>query len=386
MIAAVGCVAPRFEPIAHAFDEALASRPGFGASLCLYLDGVPQVDLWGGAGYRRDSIQVVFSATKGAMAVCAALLVQRGVLDLDAPVSQYWPEFGQAGKERIAVREVLSHRAGLPTVDQRLRLADHYDTSSLVAALAAQRPLWNPGTAHGYHAWTIGTLVGEVLRRVDGRTLGRFFADEVATPLGLDFWIGLPPELEPRVIPLRQNARSMTEATPELLAALDDPASLPSRVMSNGLHELTECCNSREYHAADAPAATGIASARALARMYAACLEPVDGVRLLDPPVLDEFTQVHSDGLDLVGVEQTRFGLGFQLPFPRLPLAGPRSFGHDGAGGALAFADRDHRLSFAFLTDRFPARGGADPAAHELLSVAMSCVRENPLTGATPCR
>ena len=371
-----GTVRPGFEPVAHAFADVLARRPGFGASLCVYADGVPQVDLWGGEGYGADSIQVVFSATKGAMAVCAALLVQRGLLDLDAPVASIWPEFGQAGKEHIPVRWLLSHRAGLPTVDQRLRLADHYDAPTLVAALERQKPYWEPGTAHGYHAWTIGTLVGEVVRRVDGRTLGTFFAEEVAAPLGLDFWIGLPEELEPRVVPLRQDAASMSESTPEILAALADPSSLTSRVMNNGLTELVECCNQRSYHAAEAPAATGIGSARALARMYAACIGSAGGTQLLDPGVVDEFTRPHSDGVDLVALERSRFGLGFMLPFPRLPMAGPTSFGHDGAGGALAFADRDSGISFAFLTDRFPARGGADPAAHQLVSVVLNSLRD----------
>jgi CubicO group peptidase (beta-lactamase class C family) len=373
LTAAGRTVRPGFEPVADAFEDVLAHRQGFGASLCVYADGLPQVDLWGGDGYRADSLQVVFSATKGAMAVCAALLVQRGLLDLDAPVASIWPEFGQAGKEHVPVRWLLSHRAGLPTVDQPLRLADLYDTPTLVAALERQKPYWEPGTAHGYHAWTIGTLVGEVVRRVDGRTLGRFFAEEVAAPLGLDFWIGLPEELEARVIPLRQDAVSMTEAAPAILAALADPSSLPSRVINNGLTDLTQGCNQRDYHAAEAPAATGIGSARALAAMYAACIGPAGGTKLLDPTVVDEFTQPQSDGLDLVALEHTRFGLGFMLPFPRLPMAGPTSFGHDGAGGALALADRDSGLSFAFLTDRFPARGGADPAAHELMSVVLNC-------------
>jgi CubicO group peptidase (beta-lactamase class C family) len=227
-------------------------------------------------------------------------------------------------------------------------------------------------TAHGHHAWTIGTLVGEVVRQVDGRTLGKFFAEEVAAPLGLDFWIGLPEDLEPRVIPLRQDAVSMTEATPEILAALADPSSLPSRVINTGLTELTEGCHQRSYHAAEAPAATGIGSARTHVRR----LHPAG--RRHQAPGSDRRGRVHAATVRRSrhrGARTQSVRAGLHAAVPQLPMAGPTSFGHDGAGGALAFADRDSGISFAFLTDRFPARGGADPAAHQLVSVVLNCLR-----------
>lgn len=360
LIAGDGLVRPGFEPVAEAFEKVLANRPGYGASLCVYADGEPQIDVWGGSRYSQSSVQVVFSVTKAAVALCAARLVQRGTLDLDAPVASLWPEFGQQGKAGIPVRWLLSHRAGLPTVDRPLRFADLSNTPLLVEALERQAPYWEPGTAHGYHPWSMGTLVGEVLRRTSGTSVGRFFASEIAAPLGLDFWIGLPEGLENRVVPLRMGPFSMTERTPTVAAALEDPESLTYKTMFNGLRELTQGCNDRGFHAAEIPAANGIGSARALARMYAACVGPVDGVRLLDEAVLAEFCESQSVGVDLVGLEENQFGLGFMLPFPRIPFLGPTSFGHDGGGGALAFADRASKTSFAFLPDLFPPRGGAD--------------------------
>ena len=357
------------------FEDLLAKRPGYSASLSVYVDGQPCLDVWGGPAHSADSIQVLFSATKAAVAMCVARLVQYGLLDLDAPVASIWPEFGQAGKADLPVRWLLSHRAGLPTVDKPLTFADLGNSALLVEALEQQAPLWEPGTAHGYHPWSFGTLLDEVVRRVTGVTLGRFFASEVAGPLGLDLWIGLPEELEDRVIPVRADAMSMTVLPPEVALALQDPHSVTFRTMSNGLQELAARCNDREFRAAEIPAANGVGSARALARMYASCIGAVDGFRLLDEAVLAEFCEPQSAGVDLVTAEENRYGLGFMLPFPRIRFAGPASFGHDGAGGALAFADRDHGFSFAFLPDVFPPAGGADPNADVLVSAVLDVLR-----------
>ena len=367
-------VRPGFEPVVEVFEDLLAARPDRGAALSVYVDGEPCLDVWGGSAYRADSIQVIFSATKAAVAVCVARLVQYGLLDLDAPVASIWPEFGQAGKSDLPVRWLLSHRAGLPTVDRQLTFADLANTPLLVEALEQQTPLWAPGAAHGYHPWSFGTLIGEVVRRVTGVSAGEFFAGEVAGPLGLDFWIGLPEALDNRVIPLRTDTASMTEMSPAVAAAVQDPASLTFRTMSNGLQELATACNQREFRATEIPAANGVASARALARMYASCIGPVNGFRLLSDDILGQFCEPQSVGVDQVSLEPNRFGLGFMLPFPRVPFAGPASFGHDGAGGALAFADREHGFSFAFVTDVFPAAGGADPDADVLVSAVLDAL------------
>jgi CubicO group peptidase (beta-lactamase class C family) len=368
-----GSVSPGFEPLRAAFEELLSRRPGFGASICVYVGGEAKVDIWGGGPYRADSVQVIFSATKGAIAVCAALLVQRGLLDLDAPVASVWPEFAQAEKDHVSVRWLLSHRVGLPTVERPLELRDLTNSRLLVSALEEQAPYWKPGTAHGYHAWTMGTLVGEVVQRITGRSLGQFFASEVAEPLGLDFWIGLPETLEERVVPVRFTAESGTEMPVATAQAVADTTSLTYRVMSNPILDL-RAFNERAFHEAEIPAANGIASSRSLARMYSSCIGPVDGLRLLDSAVLSEFCVEQSVGLDVVACEENRFGLGFMLSFARIPFAGPASFGHDGAGGALAFADPELGISFAFLSDRFPAQGGADPDVQALIATALECL------------
>src|SRR5256885_15811028 len=194
-----GEVAAGFEPVREAFAANFARHGDIGAAVCVYRDGRPVVDLWGGVAdpdagrpWERDTLQLVYSATKGATATAAHLLAQRGELDLDAPVAEYWPEFAANGKARIPGRWLLSHRAGVAALDRPVPLADMLAWHPMAAALAAQRPLWTPRTAHGYHGRTFGWLVGEVIRRVSGRTPGRFFAEEIAGPLGLDFYMGLP--------------------------------------------------------------------------------------------------------------------------------------------------------------------------------------------------
>src|SRR6516165_5077110 len=208
-----GEIAAGYEPIREAFQANFDQHGELGAAFCLYKAGQKVVDLWGGVAnaetgeaWDHDTLQLVFSTTKGATAICALRLVERGELNLDAPVAEYWPEFKAEGKELIPVRWLLTHRSGLPIIDRKMTPAEALDWQTVTAALAAEHPVWEPGTAHGYHALTYGWLVGEVVRRVDGRSLGQFFADEVATPLGIDFWIGLPDEQEPRVSRLTEAA------------------------------------------------------------------------------------------------------------------------------------------------------------------------------------
>ncbi|MET7718276.1 serine hydrolase domain-containing protein [Streptomyces sp. NPDC005407] len=359
-----GEVAVGFEPVREAFAANFDQHGDIGAAVCVYQDGRPVVDLWGGLAdldtsrpWTRDTLQLVYSATKGATATAAHLLAQRGALDLDAPVAKYWPEFAANGKAEIPVRWLLSHQAGLVALDEPVPLADALAWSPMAAALAAQRPQWTPGTAHGYHGRTFGWLVGEVIRRVSGRTPGRFFADEIADPLGLDFFIGLPaserdrvsrmvyrqPDLDLTTVP----TESIPEELRELVAAWRDPNSF-----SNRAFQVTEPAeidfNSPEVQAAELPASNGIGTARGLARMYAALIGEVDGVRLLAPETLASATKEQAAGADQVMVAPSRFSSGYMLPTETDPLTGPSAFGHTGRGGSLGFADPEHGIAFGY--------------------------------------
>lgn len=368
-----GIVSPGFEPVCQTFETLLAGRSGFGAAVAVYVDGRACVDLWGGS-YQADSVQLVFSATKGMSAVVLNLMAMRQEIDLDAPVASVWPEFGAAGKQHIPIRWILTHQAGLPGVDRPMSMADIIAGRPLVHALEAQAPMWEPGTAHGYHALTIGALAGEVVLRTSGRTLGTYFAEEVAAPLGLSSWIGLPPDVVNRVVPVRVNERSATAVVnDEITLVRNDLTSIHNRVYTNPPLLPLEW-NDPAVMAAEIPAASGISDARSLARMYAACIGEVNGTRLLDEAAIDQATTVYDDGIDQVNLEPSRFGLGFMLPFPRLPFGGRRAFGHDGLGGALSFADPDIDMSFGFTTDLVPELAGADSEAWDLVRAARACV------------
>ncbi|MEV7466819.1 serine hydrolase domain-containing protein [Streptomyces kronopolitis] len=369
-----GEVAARFEPVREAFAANFDRHGDIGAAVCVYHHGQPVVDLWGGIAdpdtrrpWQRDTLQLVYSATKGATATAAHLLAQRGVLELDAPVAKYWPEFAANGKAEIPVRWLLSHQAGLVALDQPVPLADALAWQPMADALAAQRPLWTPGTAHGYHGRTWGWLVGEVILRVSGRTLGRFFADEIATPLGLDFFIGLPASERDRVSQMVHQQPEVdltampTESIPEELreqvAAWRDPNSF-----SNRAYQVTEPAaidfNSPEVQAAELPASNGISTARSLTRMYAAVIGEVDGVRLLTPETLASATREQASGTDEVLVAPSRFSSGYMLPTETNPMIGPNSFGHTGRGGSLGFADPEHGIAFGYAMNHII--GGSD--------------------------
>jgi CubicO group peptidase (beta-lactamase class C family) len=360
-----GQIAGGFEAVREAFAANFARHEDIGAAVCVYQDGKPVVDLWGGVAdpetgrpWERDTLQLVYSATKGATATAAHLLAQRGALDLDAPVATYWPEFAAGGKAGIPVRWLLSHQAGLVAVDHPVPVADALAWDPMVAALAAQRPQWTPGTQHGYHGRTFSWLVGEVIRRVSGRTPGRFFADEIAGPLGLDFFIGLPPGARERVsrlvfkepdvdlaaVPLE----SVPEQFRDIVTAWRDPASLSNRAFA-----VTDPAqldfNAPEVQAAELPSSNGIGTARALARMYASVIGEVDGVRLLAPETVVAAAEEQAAGPDRVMMIPSRFASGYMLPTAAVPLTGPRAFGHPGRGGSLAFADPEYGIAFAYV-------------------------------------
>lgn len=391
-----GTVAAGFEGVRDAFARNFSDHDELGAGVSVFLDGECVVDLTGGVAdsgtgrpYDADTLQLVFSTTKGATAICAHLLAQRGELDLTAPVSRYWPEFATVGKESTTVDMFLSHRAGVPVIDQELSLADALAGTPVVEALAQQAPLWEPGTAHGYHALTYGWLVGELVRRITGRSLGQFFADEVAGPLGLDFWIGLPDDVQDRASTMvatrpKPGDFDPSQLDPEVLpllkdmaAAFLDPNSTMNRALTLGT-AFTEgdglAWNRPEVRAAEVPAANGVTNARSLAKLYAACVGEVDGTRLLDADTVDRATEEQSKGPDRTLVVPTRFGLGFFLPSGYSPLMGPTSFGHAGFGGSLGFADRERRLGFGYVMNKLNAGLSNDPRSAGLIAAVRDAV------------
>jgi CubicO group peptidase (beta-lactamase class C family) len=384
-----GEVTPGFERVRDAFAKNFDDHGDVGAAFSLYVKGNKVVDLWGGTAdadtgrsWERDTPVIVFSTTKGVTAICAHLLAQRGELDLDAPVATYWPEFKAQGKENIPVRWLLSHRVGLPAVSTPMSPEQVLAWDPIVEALAAEAPMWEPNTAHGYHALTYGWLVGEVIRRVTGRSVGRFLAEEIAGPLGLELWIGLPEEVEPRVAPLitlesaaielnEDVVKSLPEEQQAMIRAFLDPDSLAQRALR--LTEPALQFNSRAVHAAEIPAANGIATARALAKLYASCVGEVDGRRLLDAATVKDAIVEQSNGPDKVLTLPTRFGSGFFLTSDFAPLLGERSFGHAGAGGSLAFADPDAEVGFAYVMNKMQQNLGGDPRTLSLIDgVRMS--------------
>ncbi|MGW2009850.1 serine hydrolase domain-containing protein [Streptomyces nigrescens] len=382
-----GTVEDGFEPVRDAFVANFARRGERGAAVAVYRHGRKVVDLWGGtrdgdagrhaadaAPWEAGTAQVIRSATKGIAAVVPLLLHQRGQLDLDAPVGTYWPEFKAAGKERVLVRHLLSHRAGLPVLDTPLTPDQAIDGVSGPAALAAQAPAWEPGTDHGYHAQTYSWLLGELVLRATGRTIGSWVADEIAGPLGLDLWIGLPAEAQSRVgriaavEPPAPPAASGLRVRPKqsVADAYADPDSLTSRAFAAISPAPDE--NAPEYRAAELPASAGVATARSLARCYAALIGPVDGrARLFAPATLTLARTEESAGLDRTLLVATRFGLGFMLHGPSSPLLAPGAFGHPGRGGALACADPESGLAFGYVTNGMQRNVTADARAQALL-------------------
>ncbi|WP_328321869.1 serine hydrolase domain-containing protein [Streptomyces sp. NBC_00388] len=379
-----GTVADGFETVRDAFERNFTHRAERGAAVTVYRDGHKVVDLWAGTKdvdgaepWALDTAQVVRSATKGVAAAVPLLLHQRGQLDLDAPVSTYWPEFKAGGKERALVRHFLAHRTGVPLIDRPLTPAEAIDGVSGPRAVAAQQALWEPGTEHGYHAQTYSWLLSELVRRVTGRTIGRWIAEEIARPLDIDFWVGLPAEEAHRVGRIGPVAappvgtglklkpkRSVTDA-------YQDPHSPTSRAF--GAIEPFPDENDDAYRAAELPGSGGISTARALARVYAAMIGHVDnGSRLFAPATLALARTEESSGPDRVLVVNTRFGLGFMLHGPSAPLLGPGSFGHPGRGGSLGFADPESGIALGYVTNALQKGVTADPRAQALVRAVHS--------------
>ncbi|MFJ4841291.1 serine hydrolase domain-containing protein [Streptomyces sp. NPDC088746] len=401
-----GSVRPGWEAVRDTFAQGQAQDPGH-AQLAVHHHGRLVVDLWStgapatgslrpgtgvlgagvpGAGnpaaaapgprpFGPDSVGVLMSVSKALVAVCAHLLSERGVLDLDAPVARSWPEFAASGKAETTVADLLAHRAGLPafTADPGgTPLPGLLDAEARTRALAAMRPVWQPGSAFLYHALTYGHLVGEVVRRVSGRSVGRLFADEVAGPLGLDLWIGLPQREEHRFVPQSAGppptAEQIAAAVGRLGLAPDHPLGTALRASAAEVAGVVGALSHRKGRAAGIPAAGGIGNARSLSRLYAALIGRVDGIRLLSPRTLDLARTPHTDHLPqpaplhrFDGPDRSRFGLGFELPRPGEPLLGTGSFGHAGAGGRLGMAHPESGLAVGYVCTAMTWEPSAGP-------------------------
>jgi CubicO group peptidase (beta-lactamase class C family) len=379
-----GRVEPGFERVRDAFATNFDRHGDVGAACCVYRDARQVVDIWGGLADRdagrpwtRDTVTLVFSTTKGITAIAVNLLVQRGELDLDAPVAKYWPEFAANGKDEIPVRWLLSHRAGLADVTADLTLDEVLAWDPVVNALAAQAPIWEPGRQHGYHVRAYGWLLGEVVRRITGVSLGQFVARQLANPLHLDLWIGLPEEIEPRVARLLPPLELLDPEAKKVYDAFIEGDALLGRAMTgpSRLFHYDDMWNRRELHAAEMPSSNGIASARAVARLYAACIGEVDGVRILDDATVELATEEQSAGTDAVLGMPTRFGLGFSLPPMLSPAAGPAAFGHPGAGGSLAFADPEAGIAFGYVMNQMQLGLTGDRRTETLVAALYDCLR-----------
>jgi CubicO group peptidase (beta-lactamase class C family) len=365
-------VEPGFGAVADAFRANFDTRGEVGAAVCVYVDGRPVVDLWGGVANRatgqpweRDTITGVFSSTKGVTAVCVNALIERGRLDPDAAVATYWPEFAAAGKADITVRQVMSHQAGLPYVEGDFTLDEALSWEPVVQQLARQAPIWEPGAQHGYHMRTYGWLAGELVRRVTGASVGSFLREEIAGPLGVDFWIGLPETEEPRVAPLVPPETDLRAA----LAAFGDTLLL-ARVFGNPseLFNYDDMWNARQLHACELPSSNGIGNARALSRLYASLVgDGVDGVRTLQPDTLTAAAREQVRGRDAVIMVESAFGIGFMLGATFGAANPPSAIGHAGAGGSLSFCDPEPRVGFGYVMNdlRFDAKG--DPRSESLV-------------------
>ncbi|HSP96387.1 MAG TPA: serine hydrolase domain-containing protein [Candidatus Dormibacteraeota bacterium] len=376
-----GLCDPRFAPVREAFVANLTERGDVGAAVAISVGGRPVVDLWGGwldaarrRPWRRDTLVNVFSVSKGLSTVCALQLVERGLLDLDAPIARCWPEFAAAGKEHISLRQVLTHRAGLPALRAPLPDGAMLDWPCMTAALEAQAPWWTPGAAHGYHVNTFGFLVGEVVRRVSGVSLGTWLRAHVAAPLDADIHIGLPAAEHHRVAEFLWPA-GVRPRTPDTFADDDELMRWNAYWNPPGLSG-AGWVNRGEWRTAELPSTNGHASARGVARLYAALAAGgrIDGVHVLAQPLLQAAAQEQSNGPDRVLQRPSRFGIGFQLSQPERPL-GPNAgaFGHFGTGGSLGYCDPDAGVAFAYVMNDLGPRW-QNPRNRALMEALYACL------------
>ena len=389
-----GHVEPGWSAVADAFRRNFDVAGELGAAVSVFADGDCVVDLWGGTAdigsgrpWERDTVVPTFSTTKGVAAVALHMLVDRGLLDIDAPVAAYWPEFAQAGKERVTVRQVVSHQAGLPFVDADLTLDDLLDHQPVVDALEAQTPHWEPGTAFAYHAVTFGHLVSEIIHRVTGRRLGRFFADEIVHPLGISAWIGLPEDEPVDLARLDRVERDI----PPLVAELMGPGSRWARAISLGSALPADLVtgepgdfNDRRVLSAELGGSDLVCDARSLAKIYAAAVRTVDGVRLLTDEAIRRMIEPQTTDVPYFGwpepfadMQPFQFCLGMGVMDKPLSEV---TFGAGGAGGSFGMGDLEHGIGFGYVMNRMDVEvegedgKRTDPRATSLVEAVRACL------------
>jgi CubicO group peptidase (beta-lactamase class C family) len=383
-----GSVAAGFEEVRREFERNFAERRELGAACAAYVRGEKVVDLWGGARdvrdgspWGEDTLVIVYSTSKGLSAMTLALAHSRGWLDYDEKVTAYWPEFGQAGKENVTVRQLLAHEAGLPVIDEPLDPKLLTDFDALAAAIARQKPIWPPGTRHGYHGVSLGWYEGELIRRVDPehRTLGRFFKEEIADPLGLEIHFGVPDEVpEERIARIERVSRlkalpQTRHLPPGMALAMLNPRSLSFRTFANPRLRSAADLDSSEYRRLEFPAGGAVGTARDIARAYA------EFTKAVAPATLDEITRPPprpaGGWRDRVLKVDTAFSLGFARPLHEFRFgSSERAFGHPGAGGSFAFADPDRDVAFAYVMNRLGFYLNDDPREKALRDALYRCL------------
>ena len=373
-----GTCDPRFEAMRGVLSANIDSGADVGASAAVMLDGELVVDLWGGwvdeahsAPWQSDTITNVWSSTKTQMALCALMLVDRGLLDVDAPVATYWPEFAANGKEGVLVRHLMSHTSGVSGWNQPITVDDIYDWEASTAKLAGQAPWWEPGTASGYHALNQGHLVGEVIRRITGKKLGEFFRDEVAAPLGVDFHIGLPTSEFGRVsnvIPPPPLPIDFSQLDPEMVAVKTFTGPAPG----------AEASWTPEWRQADIGAANGHGNARSIAIAQSAISNGgvVNGTSLLGQDAIDRIFEVQADGVDLVLMVPVRFGIGYGLANDTMPFIPKdrRVCAWGGWGGSVVLNDLDNRMTVTYVMNRMEGGLVGDERGSALVMAAFDAV------------
>jgi CubicO group peptidase (beta-lactamase class C family) len=356
-----GSADARLNSIVSRLEGFLQNDPDYSFQAVAYHNGEPVLDVWGGPHLSADSVLVPFSVTKNTIGLSIALLLQRGQLELDRRVCEYWPEFAAKDKHEVTVRMLLSHQAGLPQAEPALTWAELLDHHAGAARLADTRPFWRPGTAFGYHAITIGNLASELVYRISGQTLHAFYENEIRAPYGLDFYLGLPVDQESRRVPVLPMIAPVGAVRPAPVSALG-----PVVWNTPGPH--VDFANDELSWRFGHPAGSGAGSARGLAGLFAAAVTGLEGGQpFLDADTVGVVGQQQVRGYDeVLGQSHRAHSIVFQKPTPDLAFGGPRAFGHDGAAGGLACADPDTGVAFAYTVARGPWPGGADPRAVEL--------------------
>lgn len=373
----------RFGAVRDAFEANFAERDELGAAVTVLLDGNPVVDLWGGWAdgdrtkpWERDTVVNVWSTTKGPTALCAHILVDRGLLDLDAPVARYWPEFAAAGKESVRVRHLLSHRSGVAGLRDPHTLAELYDWELTTARLAATEPWWEPGTRSGYHAISYGFLVGEVVRRITGLLPGEFLRQEITGPLSIDFTVGLPEKDAGRVAELVQ-PKAVSREQAALFAAMEPVAIASLLNPGTGI----AAANTPGWRAAEIPAANGHGTARAVASLYGilAGRGTLDGRKILSEEAAERVREGQGSCRDLVlgagFAYETELGLGLWLSGPNGSYGpNPRAVGHDGAGGSCGLADPESGIALGYVMNRMGPNIADDPRKMALVDAVYDAL------------